>query len=90
MRLDAGGWGWTAVAEVLLLFGSFFFLFPYIPSNEMAHLPYQPGAGLAWVLFAASRALRWRRKWPMLLLELPLFVLFTSSLHSAIDLLYRV
>ena len=89
MQLDAGGWDWTAAAEALLLFGSFFFLLPYIPSNEMDHLPYQPGAACAWMLFAAGRALRWRRKWLMLLIELPLFVLFTWGLHEAIDLLYR-
>jgi hypothetical protein len=80
--------GWISnLAETVLLFGAFFFLIPYVPSHEMTALPYQPAVAFAWVLFAASRALRWRRRWPMLVFEVPAFILFTHGLNAVANLL---
>ena len=76
------------VAEILLLFGALFFSLPYIPSHEMERLPLMPGAALAVLLFAASRLVRWRRRFLIAVAETLLFAGFVFVAHQASNILY--
>ena len=75
-------------AEILLLFAALFFTLPYIPSNEMERLPLFPEAAFAVLLFAGSRLLRWRQRWPIVLAENLLFAAFVWGSNAVANLLH--
>lgn len=76
------------LAETLLLFGALLACMPYIPSHEIARIPLLPGAAIAVLLFAGSRAIRWGPQWWVAVLEACAFAAFAVALNAAIDVIY--
>jgi hypothetical protein len=54
---------WLYPIEIVLLFTALFLTLPYVPSNEMEHLPLFPAGAFAVILFTGSRLIRWGRHW---------------------------
>ncbi len=76
------------VAESALLFAALLFTLPYVPSHEMERLPLLPAGAFAVVLFAGSRALRWRRRYWIALPETLAFALFVWTSNAVANILY--
>ena len=80
---------WLHPVETLLLFAALFFTLPYAPSHELERLPLFPAGGFAVVLFAASRLIRWRRLWLIVLIETVAFAAFVWGCNAVSNLIYR-
>lgn len=78
----------SQLAEAALLFGALFFTLPYVPSHPMETLPLWPGGAYAVLLFAASRALRWRPFHWVAAVETALFFVFVHVSNAVANLLY--
>jgi hypothetical protein len=76
--------------ESALLLGGLFFTVPYVPSNELERLPLFPTGGFAVILFAFSRAMRWRRQLTMIALETVCFAAFVWVANMVANLLYSL
>ncbi len=79
---------WLSVAEVLLLFAALFCTLPYIPSHEINQLPLFPVGAFAVVLFAGSRIIRWRERYPIALVDTALFAAFVWGSNAAANILH--
>ena len=79
---------WLNLAEATLLLAALFCTLPYIPSNEMERLPLLPVGAFAVILFAGSRAIRWRPRYVMVAAETLAFSLFVWGSNAAANLLY--
>ena len=77
-------------AEILCLFAALAFTLPYLPSHEISRLPLLPGGAFAVVLFATSRALRWRTNYLVIGGEALLFVVFVYCANTVTNLLYSL
>lgn len=76
--------------ESAFLFGSLFFSLPYIPSHEIERLPLFPAAAFAVILFASSRAIRWRPRWIVVAAETAMFGAFIWGANMVANLLYSL
>jgi hypothetical protein len=76
-----------AAAEIGLLFGALLFTLPPIPSNEVGRLPLLPAGAFAVAMFAASRAIRWRRYFVVAAIETALFAAFVWALNGVANIL---
>jgi hypothetical protein len=79
---------WWGLAEAVLLLGALFCTLPYIPSHPMETLPLWPGGAYAVLLFAASRALRWRPLYLIAAGETALFFVFVYASNGVANLLH--
>lgn len=75
-------------AEVTLLFCALAFTLPYIPSHPIERLPLFPGAVIALICFAGSRALRWRRNYLLIGLETSGFLAFVWIANRVANIIY--
>jgi hypothetical protein len=76
------------VIEVALLFAALLCALPPVPSDKIEHLPLLPMGALAVILFAGSRMIRWRQRYPVALLETALFAFFAWVLNDIANILY--
>ena len=76
------------VLESVLLFGALFFTLPYIPSHDIETLPLLPGGAFAVILFVSSRAIRWRPRWIIVVVEAAFFGMFVWGANAVANLLY--
>lgn len=76
--------------ESALLFGALFFTLPYIPSHDIERLPLLPSGAFAVILFASSRAIRWRPRWIIVAVETAFFGTFVWVANEVANLLYSL
>jgi hypothetical protein len=76
-----------AIAEVGLLFAALFCALPPVPSAEVDQLSLSPASGLALLLFAASRIIRWQERFYIALVETLLFSAFVWGLNQVANIL---
>lgn len=76
------------MTESALLVGALFFTLPYVPSHPIETLPLWSGAAYAVLLFAVSRALRWRPLYLIAAGEAALFFVFVHLSNEVATLLY--
>ncbi|MEK7457050.1 MAG: hypothetical protein AABZ76_19315 [Pseudomonadota bacterium] len=76
--------------ESVLLFAALFFTLPYIPSQDIERLPLLPSGAFAVILFASSRAIRWRLRWIIVVVEAAFFGTFVLIVNEVANLLYSL
>ena len=78
------------LVESGLLFLALVLTLPYVPSNDVGTLPFGGTGALAIVPFAASRLLRWGRRYLLALLETVAFAAFAWVANAVANLLYAM